>query len=68
MDQGCKNVNEKWFRVWRHSRQFFSTRTKVVVVFFPRMAMAIKKAYGNNDCGMHVVCFFVSLALVFNIF
>ncbi len=61
-------MNEKWFRVWRHSRQFFSTRTKVVVVFFPRMAMAIKKAYGNNDCGMHVVCFFVSLALVFNIF
>jgi len=42
MDQGCKNVNEKWFRVWRHSRQFFMTRRKVVVVFFSRMAMAIK--------------------------
>jgi hypothetical protein len=30
--------------------------------------MAIKKAYGNNDCAMHVVCFFVSLTLAFNFF
>ncbi len=50
-------MNEKWFRVWRHSHQIFTMRRKVVVVFFPRMAMAIKKAYGNNDCAIHVVCF-----------
>jgi hypothetical protein len=43
MDQGCKNVNEKWFKVWRHSHQFFTTRKKVVVVFFS------KDGYGHKE-------------------
>lgn len=30
--------------------------------------MAIKKAYGNNDCAMHVVCFFLLVWLCCLIF